>query len=313
MKSSIFDLIKESKSIVLLTHESPDGDAVGSMMAFYYMLTSINKDVDMIMPDVPKSFNYLNFIDRIVDKGKDSYDLVILLDCASKKRIGQIDNVFENCKKSIAIDHHASNPLFCDLNYVEPETAACCQVIYYLFKVWKVNIDKNIGQALTTGLLTDTTGFRNNNVNKDSFLMAADMLDLGIDIHDLYYRVLSKKTMPQYLLMKMTLDRIELFCDGKIAFTYISLEDFENVGAIPGDHEGLVELGRNIDGVEVSIFMREDNGYRISFRSNGSVNVNEIAEKFGGGGHKMAAGAKINKSFKETKDFLINEVTKALN
>ena len=186
MKSSILELIKESNSIALFTHESPDGDAVGSMMAFYYMLRSMNKTVDIIMPDVPKSFVYLNSINRIVDKGKESYDLAILLDCASKKRIGQIDNIFEKCKKSIAIDHHASNPLFCDLNYVEPETAACCQVIYYLFKDWKIDIDKNIGEALTTGLLTDTTGFKNNNVDKNSFLMAAEMLDLGINIYDLY-------------------------------------------------------------------------------------------------------------------------------
>ena len=313
MKSKIFDLIKESNSILLLTHECPDGDALGSTMGFYQMLNSINKSVDIVIPEVPSSYMYLDGINKILNKSDKEYDLTIVCDCANKERVGQTNNEFERCKTSISIDHHISNKEYCEINYVEGDTASCSQVIYYLFKEWNINITKEMGEALLTGLLTDTTGFRNNNVNKDSFLMAADMLDLGIDIHDLYYRVLSKKTMPQYLLMKMTLDRIELFCDGKIAFTYISLEDFENVGAIPGDHEGLVELGRNIDGVEVSIFMREDNGYRISFRSNGSVNVNEIAEKFGGGGHKMAAGAKINKSFKETKDFLINEVTKALN
>jgi len=119
--------------------------------------------------------------------------------------------------------------------------------------------------------------------------------------------------MAQYLLVKMTLDRMELFHDGKIAFSYISEEDLENVGAQPGDHEGLVDLGRNIDGVEVSIFMREDNGYRVSFRSNGKINVNDIASKFGGGGHKMAAGVKVNDSFKETKNRLIEETIKGFN
>lgn len=313
MKSSILNLIKESNSIVLLSHESPDGDAIGSLMGFYHMLSTMGKNVTVVVPKVPKSYMYLNSIDKIVEDSSDKFDLGIVVDCANKERLGQISDIFSNCKKSIAIDHHASNKNYCDINYVEDNTSACCQVIYYLFKEWNISIDKNIGEALCTGLLTDTMGFRNNNVDKNSFLMAADMLDLGIDLYSLYYNVLSKKTLPKYLLMKMVLDRMEILGDGKIAFSYLSLEDFGNVGALPGDHEGLVELGRNIDGVEVSIFMREDDGYRISFRSAGKVNVNEIASNFGGGGHKMAAGARVFADFKETKDKLIKETMRVLS
>ncbi|MBQ8219465.1 MAG: bifunctional oligoribonuclease/PAP phosphatase NrnA [Bacilli bacterium] len=313
MKGNIFKLIKESKSILLLTHESPDGDAVGSVMGFYHMLKSINKSVDIVMPEVPNSFEFLASINKIVDKSDKEYDLAIVLDCANEERIGQKNGEFLRCKKCISIDHHTSNNGFGDINYVEEETAACSQVIYYLFKDWNILINKNIGEALAVGLLTDTCGFRNDNVDKKSFLMASELLDLGIKIHKLYFNVLSKKTMSKYLLMKMVLDRLEFFSDERIAFSYISQEDLENVSARPGDHEGLVDLGRHIDGVEVSIFMREDNGYRISFRSNGLVDVNKIAKKFGGGGHKMAAGAKLDGSFKEIKESLINEVIKVLN
>ena len=148
---------------------------------------------------------------------------------------------------------------------------------------------------------------------KNTFLMAADLIDFGIDIHKIYYLVLSKKSMAQYLLMKMTLDRLEMFCDGKIAFSYISEEDMANVGAKLGDHEGLVDIGRNIGGVEASIFVREcDDIYRISLRSNGLVDVNEIAKKFGGGGHKMAAGIKTSGNFKEIKENIINEIAEVL-
>lgn len=310
MKSKIWETIKESNSIILLTHENPDGDAIGSMMAFYHMLSSINKSVDMVVLEVPESYMYLDSINKIVDKSDKFHDLAIVVDCANKERIGQANCEFEHCKKTIGIDHHASNNNFCDINYVEDNTSACAQVIYYLFKEWNVKFTKKIGECLTTGLITDTTGFKNNNVDKNSFLMAAEMLDLGVDLHNIYYMVLSKKTMPQYLLLKMTLDRLELYGDGKIAFSYISREDLENVGAKYGDHEGLVDLGRNIGGVEVSIFMREDDGYRVSFRSNGKICVDGIAAKFGGGGHKMAAGAKVNLSFKETKDMLISETMK---
>lgn len=312
MKNKIFDLINDSKSIVLLTHESPDGDAIGSLMGFYYMLTLINKNVDVILPQIPKIFSCFDSNDKVIENSSKKYDLAIVVDCANRERIGQIDDILINCKHTIGIDHHASNTRYCDINYIEEDTAACCQVIYYLFKNWNININQKIGEALTIGLLTDSMGFMTNNVDKNSFLMGADMLELGVNICDLYYRVLVKKTMPQYLLMKMVLDRIELFGNGKIAFSYISSEDLENVGALPGDYEGLVELGRNIDGIEVSIFMREEDGYRISFRSTGKVNVNEIASKFNGGGHKMAAGARIMSSFKETKELLINETLKVL-
>lgn len=308
--NKIFDEIKIANKILLLAHENPDGDAIGSLMAMYHMLKDLGKDVLVVVPEIPPAFLYLNGINNILSKTDDTFDLGIVVDCANKERIGQINNEFSNCKKTIVIDHHISNSRYGDINYVEEVTASCTQVLYYLFKKWNINITNDIGEAIITGCLTDTSGFRNNNVDKNTFMMAAELMDIGIDINKIYYLAVSKKSMAQYLLMKMTLDRLEMFEDGKIAFSYISEEDFANVGALPGDHEGLVDLGRNIGGVEVSIFMREDDGYRISFRSNGNIDVNEIAKKFGGGGHKMAAGAKIDGDFKETKNKVLLEIKK---
>ena len=312
--SEMYDLIKSSNSILLLAHESPDGDAIGSVMAFHHMLKDMNKTVDVVVPEMPETFLFMDSINEVLTQSDKEYELGIVLDCATKERIGQINNEFSRCKKSIVIDHHMSNIPYGDINHVEENVASCCQVIYYLFKELKINITKEIGEALAVGMLTDTSGFRNNDTDKFTFLMAAELADLGIDIHKIYYLVLSKKSMTQYLLMKMTLDRLELLYDGKVAFSYISEEDMANVGAKMGDHEGLVDLGRNIGGVEVSIFMRESGDcYRISLRSNGRINVNNIAQKFGGGGHKMAAGIKINGNFKETKENVINEIIKELN
>ena len=308
--NKIFDEIKIANKILLLAHENPDGDAIGSLMAMYHMLKDLGKNVLVVVPEIPPAFLYLNGIDKVLSKTDDTFDLGIVVDCANKERIGQINNEFSNCKKTIVIDHHISNSRYGDINYVEELTASCTQVLYYLFKKWNINITNDIGEAIITGCLTDTSGFRNNNVDKNTFMMAAELMDIGIDINKIYYLAVSKKSMAQYLLMKMTLDRLEMFEDGKIAFSYISEEDFANVGALPGDHEGLVDLGRNIGGVEVSIFMREDDGYRISFRSNGNIDVNEIAKKFGGGGHKMAAGAKIDGDFKETKNKVLLEIKK---
>ena len=312
--NEIFDIIKDSNSILLLAHENPDGDAIGSLMGCYHMLKDMNKSVDCVIPEIPDTFLFLDSIDKTLKESNKEYDLGIVVDCANIERVGQINSELDRCKKIIVIDHHASNSGYGDISYVEENTSSCCQVLYYLFKKWNIQMTEKIGEALAAGMLTDTAGFRNDNVDENTFLMAAELTNFGIDMHKVYYLVLSKKSMAQYLLMKMTLDRLEMFCDGKIAFSYISNEDMENVGAKMGDHEGLVDIGRNIGGVEVSVFMREcDDIYRISLRSNGVVDVNKVAQNFGGGGHKMAAGIKIAGNFKETKDAIINKIIEELN
>jgi len=311
--NEIWDLINKSNSILVLTHENPDGDAIGSAMAIYKMLINLNKNVDVVIPEIPPVFMFLNSMDKILVESNKNYELAIVVDCSNAERIGQKNDEFAKCQKSIVIDHHISNTRFCYLNYVMDKTSSCSQVIYHLFKEWKIKITKEIGEYLMTGCITDTCGFRNNDVDKATFLMAAEMIDLGVDIHKIYYLTLLKINKAQYQLMRMTLDRLELLHEGKIAFSYISHEDMENVGAKKGDHEGLIDIGRNIEGVEVSIFMREDDGYNVSFRSTGRVNVEKIARRFGGGGHDMAAGVRINKSFKETKDILVGETIREID
>ena len=134
--NEIWDLIKKSNSILLLAHENPDGDAIGSLMGFYHMLKGMNKNVDAIVPEMPETFLFLDSIDEVKQSSEKDYDLVIVVDCANKERLGQTNNEFDRCKKSIVIDHHASNTKYGDVNYVEEDTSSCCQVIYYLFKTW---------------------------------------------------------------------------------------------------------------------------------------------------------------------------------
>ena len=312
MRSKIYDLIQNSNSILLLTHIDPDGDAVGSVLAFYHYLKSINKDVSMVVLDIPKLFNFLPSINKIVDTTDREYDLGIVVDCATRDRIGQNGDIFSKCKNAVVVDHHISNTNYGDLNYVQGEVSSCCQVIYYLFKDWKINFSKEICESIITGVLTDTNGFGINSVDADTFRLASEIKELGIDIYDIYNKVLCKKTMPQYNLMKIGMDRLEFLENRKIAFTYILESDFEKVGAIHGEHEGIVDIGRNIDGVEVSIFIRENDGWTISLRSTGVVDVSKIALNIGGGGHKMASGAKLQGTFDEVKSKIIDETKKVM-
>ena len=312
MRSKILDEIGESNSILLLTHESPDGDAIGSVLAFYHYLTSINKSVHMVILDMPKIFGFLPSIDKVVDNVDSNFDLGIVLDCASRERIGQVDDLFSRCNKTIGVDHHISNTNYCDLNLVEGNVSSCCQVIYYLFKDCNINITKEIGEVLISGVLTDTNGFGINSVDTKTHKLAAELMDLGVNIHSIYDKVLCRRTMSQYELMRIAMDRLEFLCDGKIAFTFVLNEDFNKVNAVTGEHEGIVDIGRSIDGVEVSIFLREDNGFTVSLRSTGSVDVSKIAASIGGGGHFMASGGKLFGTLEEAKEKIINETMKVM-
>lgn len=312
MKEQIRELIDSSNSILLLTHESPDGDAIGSVLGIYHYLSSINKSVDMVVLAIPKVFDFMPSINRIVDNTDKSYDLGIVVDCSTRERIGENSDLFSKCKKTICIDHHVTNTKYCDINYVLGDVCSCCQVIYYLFKDLDISITKEIGFSLCTGVITDTNGFSIDNVNSDTYRMMADLVDMEIDVHQIYKNSISMKTMSQYNLMKIGMSRLEFFDEGKIAFTYILKDDFDKTGALLGEHEGIVDIGRSITGVEVSIFIREDDGYNISLRSNGKVDVGYIASLLGGGGHKMASGAKMKTSFEETKNILISEIEKVL-
>lgn len=310
MNNSIFETINNSQNIVILAHQKPDGDAVGSSLAMYHVLKNMNKTVDIILEDVPNTFKFLKLIDEVKQNTDKSYDLGIVLDCSKKERIGVSEEILNNCKRSISIDHHKSNTNYCDINYVEENTSSCAQVLYYLFKEMNISVDAPICEALLLGVLTDTNGYSNDNVDAKTMQMVKEIMELGIDHYRIYHEVLCKQTKAQMALNNIARERLVFYAGGKIAYTYITSDDMKKVGAAAGDHEGLVEIGRNIEGVEVSLFIREEDGYRYSLRSNGNVNVCEIAELFNGGGHKVAAGGIITANSEETKDALINEIKK---
>lgn len=283
----------------------------GSSLAMYNALCKINKDVDIVIPDYPKTFDFLPGINKIKSEGREdfAYDLAIALDCADTKRLKGYEALYENAKVTISIDHHGSNTMYADYNYVNPVTPACSQILAEILGSIGVEIDKDIGECLITGMLTDTGGFRYEGVSTETFEIAARILSLGVNISDICRKVLQVKTKAHFELTKLIMDRMEFFENGKIAFTYMTLEDEEKLNVMPGDHEGIVEIGRDIEDVEVSIFLREiKDGFKISLRSNEYVNVSEVCSIFSGGGHARAAGCTIHFPLEQTKEKIIDRV-----
>ena len=311
---NIIEAISRAKKIGIFTHISPDGDAIGSSLALYLGLKKLNKEVDVIIDEYSNCFKFLTGIEEVKKNGSKDYDLVIALDCSTKARLYDENGSFDSGIVSVAIDHHISNTFFAKYNYVEGESPATCKTLVKILKLLNISISKDMGECLMAGIITDSGGFRHDDVDDETFEFAAQMLDLGVNISNIYFRTFDFKTKAQFKLSNIATSRLKFYSDDKIAITYLSRKDFDDVKASVGDHEGIVNIGRNIEGVEVSIFLREDidGTYKVSLRSNSYVNVSDIAEVFDGGGHVKAAGVTMNDKLDVAIKKLVKETSKRL-
>lgn len=307
---SILDEINKAESIVILTHENPDGDAIGSSLGLYLALKNYGKNPDVIIPTYPRIYDFLPGA-KDIKKESDikKYDLAISLDCSTIKMLNGFSKYFEDAKETIVIDHHNTNTMYGDYNYVSADSPACAQILVIALSYFKMEITKDIGTCLLTGIMTDTGGFKYSGVTAETFELVADLLNKGIKISKLYKKVLQTKTKANFELTKIAIDRLEFLEDDKITYTYITKEDEEKVGAESGDHEGIVEIGRDIEGVEVSVFLREtENGCKVSMRSNEYVNVSDVCLFLGGGGHPRAAGCTMNCTIEQAKEKVMRQL-----
>ena len=308
--------IKKADSIVIMAHEAPDGDAIGSSLAMCLALKNMGKSpVFLMKDDFPENFNYLPGREMIKTESETSkYDLAIIMDCPTIKRVNsEIREYFENAAVKVEIDHHTKNDMFADYNLVNSVSPATCQILVSSFEYLGIEITKEIGECLLTGIITDTNGFRNTNVTTESFEFGSWALENGLNLPKIYKEAMLTMTKSKFEIQLLAMNRLEFFDDGKIAFTYTNKEDDEKYNVKAGERDGIVEIGKSIEGVEVSIFLYEkDKGYKASLRSNEYVNVADVCFTFGGGGHIKAAGAGLLMSFEEAKKAIIAEVEKHL-
>lgn len=310
--NSIIDRILSSNNIMICAHISPDGDAVGSSLGLAGAIKSLGKNVFVNMPEFSNFFSYLKLSELVYNGEERDYDLVIVVDTSSVDRISYGNYEYDK-DKTIVIDHHATNTLYGSVNYVNSNSSSCCEIIYELINMMNIDITLDIGEALLTGILTDTNGYLNSNVNSRTFNISAKLVELGVDIHKLYYKVLVSVSRISFELRKRVFNRLEFLCDNRVAFSYLTNQDIMELGAGNSDYEGMVEIGRAIEGVQVSIFVRETEiGYKVSIRSVSGVSSADIAVLFNGGGHICASGCLINDSLDNVKDKLIKAVEEFL-
>lgn len=313
---NILEEIKKAQTIAVLSHESPDGDAVAGSLSIMHALESLGKKVDVIIPEYPKDFNFLPGAEKILAEGKkEPYELAISVDCTDLKRMAGGKEYFEPAKRTIQIDHHSVNSMFADFNYVDPVAPACCQVLIAMIEYYEIEITKDLATCILTGMVTDTGGFQWGGVSPETFEFAAKLVRKGAKLKEICRIALRNKSKSHCELEKKIYDRLKFLENGKVAIAYLTLDDYNSANAEIGDDEGLVEMIRDIEDVEVAILLKEKegvNGFKASLRSHETINVSDICMLLGGGGHRGAAGCFVSGNLEQAERKIINAVKQGL-
>lgn len=317
----IINKINETDNICLLVHESPDGDAIGSIIALNLAFKKIGKKVDAFIEKVPSNCEFLiNSIGKDIltfdkmDLSK-KYELCISLDCGDIDRMGEAKPLFENANYTICIDHHYTNNSYAMQNYVDGEAAATGELIYELLNQMNISLDKDIAIALYAAISSDTGNFKHNNTRKSTFEIAGKLIEYGIDITKISYHLFSETSLNRMKFMGKLLQTVEVVLDGKVGMLIAKQEDIDEFNVTESELEGMVDYARYIKGVEVGIFIKPVDGmYKVSLRSNGKVDVSGVASEFNGGGHKFAAGCKFRvENDTEVKEQLLEAFKTIIN
>lgn len=313
------DILKEiqkAETILVLAHENPDGDAIGSSLGLCLALQNMGKNAEVLMVDYPANFAFLPGIENIKNKASyEKYDMTIVVDCPDIKRVSsEYIPYFESAKVTAEFDHHTKNSMFADYNIVNHVSPACAQILVSSFEYLNIDITKDIATCLLTGIITDTGGFKNTGITTETFEFAGWALSKGVNVSKIYRESMLITSKTKFEAQKVAMERMEFFEDGKVVFTYLTKEDDEKIGIQTGDHDGIVEIGRNIEGVETSVFLyqRDDGNFKASLRSNDYMDVADVCMMFGGGGHIRAAGCTMEMKLEDAKKAILAEVIKHL-
>jgi phosphoesterase RecJ-like protein len=313
--------IRAGDRFLLTTHENPDGDALGSLLATQRILEALGKDSVMFLGakefPLPVEYRFLPLDEVFHEPPADIADrIVVFLDCGNIDRM-PVD-FLRSDTKVINIDHHHDNTRFGTVNLVDVEASCTAEIIYELAGLLGVELTAEMANALYVALVTDTGMFMYENTDARSHRMAAGLIEAGVQVNDVYRRLYEHAPIEKLKLLARALEAIELKDQGRLAVTYITTDDYVTTGASEALTEGVIDHLRTIDGAVVAAVVRDlsdgDRAARkVSMRStDGRVDVSSMARMHGGGGHRRAAGFSTDLSYGEIVEFLIAQIDSQL-
>ncbi|MDE6029551.1 MAG: DHH family phosphoesterase [Clostridiales bacterium] len=313
--SEILNAINAAETVLIVGHVRPDGDCVGAALFMRHICEKLGKKADAACDgEKPAAYAFLPEYEYFCAPRYKKYDLFISVDCATESRLGEYKAQHASAKNSVNIDHHITNAKYGKINHVLPDASSTCQILFDLFGGMEGVMDKIGASMLYVGISTDTGHFMHSNTTATVFRAAAALCEYGIDIAALNHDLYCNNAFSKMKLTSRAIGGIVLYESGKIALMNISLKDLQDCGCTSEDTEGLIDNASAISGVRIAISMCEQAGsvFRISFRSV-SADVSAAAARFGGGGHKLAAGCMISGNRYDVMEKVVAAATAALN
>ncbi len=320
-RAEVLGALRQGDRYVLVTHENPDGDALGSLVAMEGVMRALGKDsLTFIGPGefpLPYEYAFFQFEDLITDVPSDVGDrTIVFLDCGNFDR----NAVAIGDAPILNLDHHHDNTHFGTVNHVVAGASCTAEIVWDLMRGLGVALTPRIAEALYVGLVTDTGRFMYENTGPAAHVMAADLIEAGVDVHDIYRRLYEGVPEPKLTLLTRALSRVQRFDDGRLTFARLAREDFAQTGAEESYTEGIIDHLRAVQGTKVAALARELTGAdcegrsKVSLRAtDGAVDVSLIARAQNGGGHHQAAGFATQMSPDELVTFLRQEVAAQLD
>jgi len=318
---TVAEAIKKVKTVIIIHHVAPDGDCLGSALALRKMIRQLDNidRVDTVItgniPDVYKFLPGIEHLKKPADKSlHNAYDLAITVDCASKDRLGDAAELFNNTRITINIDHHISNSGFANIDWIDPYVSATGEVLFDLIEALGVELTDDIATNLYTAILTDTGGFKFENTKPATLRKCARLIEAGADPVKIYKECYEQKPFEMVMLHSKAINDAVFLDDNTIVYSKITRKLLQELNASDEHIDGITEELRQIKTVQLSLVFKETlkKTTKVSFRSNG-INVCEIASFFGGGGHKLAAGCLIEKNIDEAINDVILTVRNQIN
>lgn len=313
--------IKNHHNFLITTHTNSEGDALGGELAFYRLLKKMGKRAIIINDgDFPPTYAFFPGINKIKKFKKSTrnlkFDCFVALDCASLKRCGKLADINLRSRPILNIDHHISNEMFGEINWIKPNSSSCCEMLYELYRELHIPLDKTTAMLLYVGIFTDTGSFHYSNTSALTHSIVAELLKFNLNIVQIYKNIYENIPFKEMQLLIKILPTLSSEFAGKVAYFQIKKELIKNKKLSVDLMEYILTLGRAIQNIEVVVVFRENvdkkNQVRVNFRSQGKVDVNKIARFFGGGGHKAASGCTVKGKIQEVSRKVLSKIKENL-
>jgi phosphoesterase RecJ-like protein len=314
--AALLSLIRERQTFVVTSHMRPDGDAIGTALGLFHLLEAMGKKATVVFTDpIPDIYQFLPGVNRIVCSiPSGPIDAAIFLESGTLERASLDLTEFAAAAPAftIHIDHHQSGTTFADFNWIDPTACAVGALVYDLAIASGVPISKAIADCLYTAVITDTGSFNFPGTTASTFAMAQHLVECGVVPNKIAQAVFFSNPPAKSRIIGLVLSRMEI--QGNIAWSYLTLDDLKQTGAVVEDCEGTVNQIISIFGVQAAVLLREiqpGTEFRLSLRSKGDIDVSRVAERFGGGGHRNASGCTLNGTLAEASASILDALREA--